>query len=103
MTIWLMWFAFWITKATNTHSEYVILIAFSRQKRLLERTSVLPYITLRVLLSVHFSSSVASDFKLYSSFIHIGDRGRTVVKALCYKSEGRWFDSRWCHWNFSLT
>jgi len=25
-----------------------------------------------------------------------------VVKVLCYKSEGRWFDSRWCHWNFSL-
>ena len=23
-----------------------------------------------------------------------GDRGSTVVKALCYKSEGRWFDSR---------
>jgi len=33
----------------------------------------------------------------------IGGRGGTVVKALCYKSEGRWFDSRWCHWNFSLT
>jgi len=32
-----------------------------------------------------------------------GDRGSTVVKVLCYKSEGRWFDSRWCHWNFSLT
>jgi len=32
-----------------------------------------------------------------------GERGSTVVKALCYKSEGRWFDSRWCHWNFSLT
>jgi hypothetical protein len=29
--------------------------------------------------------------------------GSTVVKVLCYKSEGRWFDSRWCHWNFSLT
>ena len=27
----------------------------------------------------------------------------TVVKVLCYKSEGRWFDSRWCHWNFLLT
>ena len=27
----------------------------------------------------------------------------TVVKVLCYKSEGRWFDPRWCHWNFSLT
>ena len=31
------------------------------------------------------------------------DRGGTVVKVLCYKSEGRWSDSRWCHWNFSLT
>jgi hypothetical protein len=29
--------------------------------------------------------------------------GDTVVKVLCYKSEGRWFDSRWCHWKFSLT
>ena len=32
-----------------------------------------------------------------------GDRGSTVVKVLCYKLEGCWFDSRWCHWNFSLT
>jgi len=22
----------------------------------------------------------------------MGDRGRTVVRVLCYKSEGRWFD-----------
>jgi hypothetical protein len=28
--------------------------------------------------------------------------GGTVVKVLCYKLEGCWFDSRWCHWNFSL-
>jgi hypothetical protein len=26
-----------------------------------------------------------------------------LVEALCYKPEGRGFDSRWCHWNFSLT
>jgi len=26
-----------------------------------------------------------------------GDRGDTVVKVLCYKSEGRWFDPSWCH------
>jgi hypothetical protein len=32
-----------------------------------------------------------------------GDRSGTVVKVLCYKSEGCWFDSRWCHWNFPLT
>jgi hypothetical protein len=33
-------------------------------------------------------------------------RGHAVaqlVEALRYKSEGRRFDSRWCHWNFSLT
>ena len=35
-------------------------------------------------------------------FRKCGDRGGTVVKVLCYKSEGRWFDPRWCHWNFSL-
>jgi hypothetical protein len=28
---------------------------------------------------------------------------QTVVKVLRYKSEGRWFDSRWCHWIFPLT
>ena len=33
----------------------------------------------------------------------LGDRVSTVVKVLCYKSEGRSFDSRWFHWNFSLT
>jgi hypothetical protein len=27
----------------------------------------------------------------------IGDRGSTVVKVLRYKSEGRWFDPKWCH------
>ena len=26
-----------------------------------------------------------------------------LVEALRYKPEGRVFDSRWCHWNFSLT
>ena len=31
------------------------------------------------------------------------DRGNTVVKLLCYKSEGRWFDPSWCHWIFSFT
>ena len=26
-----------------------------------------------------------------------------LVEALRCKPEGRGFDSRWCHWNFSLT
>ena len=29
------------------------------------------------------------------------DRGSTVVKVLCYKSEGRWFDPSWCQWIFN--
>jgi hypothetical protein len=33
--------ACWIIKATDTHSEYVILIAFPRRQRLRERTSIL--------------------------------------------------------------
>ena len=33
--------------------------------------------------------------------ISYGDRGSNVVKVLCYKSEGRWFDPSLCHWNFS--
>ena len=35
--------------------------------------------------------------------LRLGDRGGTAVKVLHYKSEGHWFDPRWCHWNFSLT
>ena len=38
--------------------------------------------------------------------LHVSDWGPAVaqlVEALRYKSEGRGFDSRCCHWNFSLT
>jgi hypothetical protein len=31
-----------------------------------------------------------------------GARGGAVVEALRYKLEGHGFDSRWCHWIFSL-
>ena len=37
MTVWRMSIACWITKATNTHSEYVILIALPLQQWLHER------------------------------------------------------------------
>jgi hypothetical protein len=44
------------------------------------------------------------NIKLLSS-IHVlnGARGGAVVEALRYKPEGRGIDSRWFHWNFSLT
>ena len=43
MAIWHMRIACWITKATNTHSQYVTLIAFPLQQWLQERASVLGY------------------------------------------------------------
>ena len=42
-TIRYMRFVLCITKATNTHSEYVILIAFTRQQCLRERPSLFLY------------------------------------------------------------
>jgi hypothetical protein len=46
-----MRFACWITKAANTHSEYVILTALPQQQWLRERASVLGTRTLPTLLS----------------------------------------------------
>jgi hypothetical protein len=42
-TIWRIRITCWITKATDTHSEYVILIAFPRKQWLCERPSMLSY------------------------------------------------------------
>jgi hypothetical protein len=33
----------------------------------------------------------------------LGGRGGALEEALRYKPEGRGIDSRWYHWNFSLT
>jgi hypothetical protein len=41
--IWRMRIACWILKATNIHSEYVILIAFPLQELLYERALMLRY------------------------------------------------------------
>jgi len=51
MTIWRMRIACWMTNATNTHSRYVITIAFPLQQWLHERASLLRYSTLPVLLT----------------------------------------------------
>jgi len=43
--------------------------------------------------------------KNYQQFVGLlmGHAVAQLVQALRYKLEGRGFDSRWCHWNFSLT
>ena len=45
-------FAFWITKAADTHSEYVIPITFPRQQWLLERASLLRYVYIACFVTV---------------------------------------------------
>jgi hypothetical protein len=42
LTTWCMRIACWITKDTNTHSEYLIHIAFPQQQWLQERASMFP-------------------------------------------------------------
>ena len=70
MTIWRMRMACWITKATDTHSEYVIPIAFPLQK-LVARTC------LDVTSHAHCLSVAAVD---NSSFT--GDNQTRIVKLL---------------------
>jgi cellulose synthase/poly-beta-1,6-N-acetylglucosamine synthase-like glycosyltransferase len=50
---------------------------------------------------------ISGNMAIWRIFRHTGEAigtadGGTVVKVLFYKSEGRWFDSRWCHWNFPI-
>jgi len=39
-------------------------------------------------------------FTMVLYLMFVGDHGSTVVKVLCYKLEGRWFDPSWCQWIF---
>jgi len=43
-----------------------------------------------VVISVSENMSAGEFYHLFHEII--GDHGSTVVKVLCYKSEGRWFD-----------
>jgi hypothetical protein len=49
------------------------------------------------------SKDCAPFTSLYPATSEKGARGGAVVEVLRYKPEGRGIDSRWCHWNFSLT
>ena len=54
MTTRRMRIAYWIPKATNAHSEHVIIMAFPLQQSLLERVSVLRYTYVSCLVSKYF-------------------------------------------------
>jgi len=42
----------------------------------------------------------SSPFIIYQSSCYSEYRSSTVVKVLCYKSVGHWFDPSWCQWIF---
>jgi hypothetical protein len=48
-----MRFAFWIIKATNTHSEYEIIITLPQQQWLHDRASMLSYKYITRLITLH--------------------------------------------------
>ena len=54
-------------------------------------------------VSDQFSHPYKTTGEIIILYVLVGGMGVTVVKVLCYKSEGRWFDPKWCHWKFSLT
>jgi len=49
----------------------------------------------KVVSLTHRPPLLPSKYSWYT--FPLGDRGSTVVKVLCYKSEGRWFDHSSCH------
>ena len=51
VTIWRMRIACWIPKATNTLSEYVILIGFPLEQMLHELTSLIRYMYIAYLVN----------------------------------------------------
>jgi len=53
ITLWRMRIVYWTPKATNAHSEYVILIAFPQQQWLYEQASVLGLYVIPVLFLPH--------------------------------------------------
>ena len=57
--------------------------------------------TMKIIVFLGCDNIQSDNFHIRT--MHCGDSGSTVVKVLCYKSGGRWFDPSWCHWDFSLT
>jgi hypothetical protein len=70
-----MRFACWITKATDTHTEYAILIAFPRQQWLCESVSVLRYAYLACLVKSICASCIR---KLAQTSGHASVFGRKI-------------------------
>jgi hypothetical protein len=87
-------FECWITKATDTHSEYVILIAFPRQQWLRERASVLRlYVhclsTFHLNIFYYKDPDIVVKSKFFSSYFpRSAVQNTTIFKSFNVKSGG---------------
>jgi hypothetical protein len=67
-------------------------------------TSLSEMILFKTVIKISVSIKIRNWFRDFtSSFWHAGHAVALLVEALRYKPQGRGFDSRWGHWNFSLT
>ena len=78
MTIWPIRIAYWIIQAADPHSECVILTVFPLQQWLQERTSMLRYSTLLVLLVLLFCLIFVKNSLFKSIFCVIRFFGYTI-------------------------
>jgi len=81
--------------------------SYSWQKKVLGPTALGPtgcFVDKKSLNSLlSFFTRTGLNVKYVYVYIFMGHAVAQLVEALRYKPEGRGFDFRWCHWNFSLT
>jgi len=91
---WRMYIAYWIPTATNTHSEYVIFIAFPLQQWLHERASVLRYtyiaslVTHIILRHRHFKGNDSTKGSIIFPFVTSADYVHILLHNIFCLSEG---------------
>ena len=92
----------WFAILTQTHAHTHTHTHTYTQSALLAISHHLCLELIQCFMSSSYGGKVCQTY-LSQLLTLNGARGGVVVKALCYKPAGRGFDSRWCHWNFSVT
>ena len=93
LTMWRMRFSCWMPKDTDTHSEYVILIAFPLQQLLYKHTSLLFYMYIACLAEMLFPM-----FEAFHKIEMCGKEPLTCsdIQWVCGDTSGSWhFPERW--------
>ena len=81
MTKWCMCIEYWIPKAKNTHSQYVILISFPLQQWLYECASTLRYSYIACLAT---NMAITSTLQLFRNNFFLPDLTNCFMKGNRY-------------------